>query len=169
MIRAEPFKDYYELHKVQPFSNDLESMDTCPLNCWLRQFVQEVANAEGEKYPARTLYGIICGTRRHLVESGKRSTKSTATGGLKVSGRKIILQINTVCEVCIHYVVSEQFVLFLLQNDQETCEIPFFLCHVYKEGYKPKFIAERPYVTVIVCNQMQILLFSCLVHSIMFS
>ncbi|KAK2574310.1 hypothetical protein P5673_000456 [Acropora cervicornis] len=33
--------------------------------------VQEVANAEGKRYPARTLYrdGIIWGIRRHLVES----------------------------------------------------------------------------------------------------
>ena len=62
------FKDYSELHKVQPLSTDLESMDACSLNYWLSKFVQEVSNAEGERYPARTLYGIICGIRRHLVE-----------------------------------------------------------------------------------------------------
>ena len=42
------FKDYCELHKVQPLSTDLESMDACSLNYWLSKFVQEVANAEGK-------------------------------------------------------------------------------------------------------------------------
>ena len=40
-----PFKDYCELHKVQPLSTDLESIDTCSLNYWLSKFVREVANA----------------------------------------------------------------------------------------------------------------------------
>ena len=59
------FKDYCELHKVQPLSTDLKSMDAY----WLSKFVQEVVNAEGEMYPARTLIGIFCGIQRHLVES----------------------------------------------------------------------------------------------------
>ena len=37
------FKDYCELHKVQPLSTDLKSMDAY----WLSKFVQEVVNAEG--------------------------------------------------------------------------------------------------------------------------
>ena len=41
-------KDYCELHKVQPLSTDLESMDACSLNYWLSKFVQEATNAEGE-------------------------------------------------------------------------------------------------------------------------
>ena len=36
---------------------------------WLSKFVQEVANNEGKVYPTRTLYGIICGIRRHLEET----------------------------------------------------------------------------------------------------
>ena len=42
-------KDYCELHKVQPLSTDLESMDACSLNYWLSKFVQEVVNAEEER------------------------------------------------------------------------------------------------------------------------
>ena len=45
------FKDYCELHKVQPFSSaDLESMDTCLLNYWFwfSKFLPDVTNAEGE-------------------------------------------------------------------------------------------------------------------------
>ena len=33
------------------------------------QVVKEVANAQMESYPARTLNGIFCGIRRNLVES----------------------------------------------------------------------------------------------------
>ena len=42
-------------------------MDTNTLNYYcLSTFVQEVANSKGKVYPARTLYGITCGIRRHL-------------------------------------------------------------------------------------------------------
>ena len=44
-------------------------MDANALNYWLGKFVQEVANSEGKVYPAMTLYGIICGIRRHLEET----------------------------------------------------------------------------------------------------
>lgn len=52
-------KDYCDLHKVQPLSTGWERMDSCSLTNWLSIFVQEVTNAEGERYPARTFYGII--------------------------------------------------------------------------------------------------------------
>ena len=70
------FKDYCELHQVQPLSTNSESMDACSLNYWLSIIVHEVANAEGERYPARTFYGIICGIRRHLVESVGSETQN---------------------------------------------------------------------------------------------
>ena len=63
------FKDYGDLSKVQSLSTDLANMDANALNYWLSKFVQEVANSEGKVYPARTLYGIICGIRRHLEET----------------------------------------------------------------------------------------------------
>ena len=63
------FKDYGDLCKVQSLSTDLGNMDANALNYWLSKFVQEVANSEGKVYPARTLYGIICGIRRHLEET----------------------------------------------------------------------------------------------------
>ena len=44
-------------------------MDANALNNWLSKFVQEVANSEAKVYPARTLYEIICGIRRHLEET----------------------------------------------------------------------------------------------------
>ena len=63
------FKDYGDLSKVKLLSTDLTNMDANALNYWLSKFVQEVANSEGKVYPARNLYGIICGIRRHLDES----------------------------------------------------------------------------------------------------
>ena len=65
------FKDYEDLFKVriQSLSTDLANMDASALNYCLSKFVQEVANSGGKIYPARTLYGIICGIQRHLDET----------------------------------------------------------------------------------------------------
>ena len=59
------FKDY-ELHKVNPVSCEIEDMDAISLNYWLAKFVMEVAKDSGERYPPRTVYGIVCGLKRHL-------------------------------------------------------------------------------------------------------
>ena len=50
------FKDY-DLHKVATVSTGIEEMDTLSLNYWL-----------SERYLAKTIYGIVCGIRRHLEE-----------------------------------------------------------------------------------------------------
>lgn len=63
------FKDYGDLYKVQSLSIDLADTDANALNYWLGKFVLEVANSEGKVYPARILYGKICGIRRHLEET----------------------------------------------------------------------------------------------------
>ena len=63
------FKDYGDFFKVQSLGTDLANMDANPLNYWLSKFFQEVANSEGKVYPARILYGIICGIRRYLEET----------------------------------------------------------------------------------------------------
>ena len=39
----------------------IEEMDASSLNYWLSKFVMEVAKKSGERYPAKTIYGIICG------------------------------------------------------------------------------------------------------------
>ena len=59
------FKDY-DLHKVATLSTGIEEMDALSLNYWLSKFVMEVAKKTGERYPAKTIYGIVCGIRRHL-------------------------------------------------------------------------------------------------------
>lgn len=64
------FKDWTNsgLHKfkVDTVTTDITSKDVDTLNYWLSKFV--VANTEGKRYPARTIYDLICGLRRHLID-----------------------------------------------------------------------------------------------------
>ena len=59
------FKDY-ELHKVCALSADIAAMDVLSLNYWLSKFVMEVAKKSGERYPPKSVYGIICSLKRYL-------------------------------------------------------------------------------------------------------
>ena len=61
------FKDY-ELHKVNPVNCEIEDMDAISLNYWLTKFVMEVAKDSGERYPPRTVYGIVRGLKRHFED-----------------------------------------------------------------------------------------------------
>ena len=49
----------YDLHKVVQLSTSIEEMDAVTLNYWLSKFVMEVAKKSGERYPPKTVYGII--------------------------------------------------------------------------------------------------------------
>ena len=38
---------------------------------WLTKFIEEVCKQNSERYPARTLYSVVCGLQRHLeTENG---------------------------------------------------------------------------------------------------
>ena len=78
------YKDYGDLSKVRSLSTDLANMDANTLNYWLSKFVQEVVKSERKVYPARTLYGIICGIRKHLEET----VGSEALSPLDVSDKR---------------------------------------------------------------------------------
>ena len=54
----------YDLHKVAQLSTSIEEMDAVTLNYWLSKFVMEVTKKSGERYPPKTVYGIVCGIRR---------------------------------------------------------------------------------------------------------
>ena len=56
----------YDLHKVTAVSVDI--MDALSLNYWLSKFVMEVAKKSGERYPPKSVYGIICALKRYLEE-----------------------------------------------------------------------------------------------------
>lgn len=36
--------------------------------CRLRRFIEEVCNRSGQRYPARTLYRLVCGIKRYLSD-----------------------------------------------------------------------------------------------------
>jgi len=61
------FKDY-NFHLVCSVEDNVEYMDALSFNYWLAKFIQEVANKTGGRCPPRTLYGIVCGLKRHLEE-----------------------------------------------------------------------------------------------------
>ena len=49
-------------------SADFARMDALSLNYWLSKFVTEVAKKSGERYPSKSVYGIICALKRYLEE-----------------------------------------------------------------------------------------------------
>ena len=82
------FKDY-ELHKVTPVSCEIEDMDATSLDYWLTKFVMEVAMAKdsGERYPPRTVYGIVCGVKRHLADKNDDEALNPLDGHDKRYGK----------------------------------------------------------------------------------
>jgi len=62
-----------DLHKVGILSTRIEDMDVSSLNYWLSKFVMEGAKKIGERYSPKTVYGIVCGIRRHL-EAGEEQS-----------------------------------------------------------------------------------------------
>ena len=61
------FKDY-DLPKVGVLLTRIEDVDGLSLNYRLSKFVMEVAKKSGERYPPKTVYGIVCGSWRYLEE-----------------------------------------------------------------------------------------------------
>ena len=43
-------------------------MSVQSLNFWLSKFVCEVAKQNGERYPPKSIYLLICGINRYLLE-----------------------------------------------------------------------------------------------------
>ena len=56
------------IHEVQSLDTPLVKMSVLSINYWLTKFIQEVAKPSKERYPPKTLYGIIAGIRRFLAE-----------------------------------------------------------------------------------------------------
>lgn len=86
------FKDY-ELHKVCALSADIAAMDVLSLNYWLSKFVMEVAKKSGERYPPKSVYGIICSLKRHLEERNG----SEALNPLDASDKRYLTTFKSNC------------------------------------------------------------------------
>ena len=62
------FKDY-QWNEVSPLdAKNIEDMNASTLNYWLSKFVMEVCKENGERYPPKTLHGIVAGLKRHLQD-----------------------------------------------------------------------------------------------------
>lgn len=57
-----------DLRSIQVLTTNIEDMTASSLNFWLSKFIQEVAKQDGERYPPKSLYLIICCLNRHLSE-----------------------------------------------------------------------------------------------------
>ena len=53
---------------MESLDTPLVEMSVLSINYWLTKFVLEVAKPPKERYPPKTLYGIISGIRRFLAE-----------------------------------------------------------------------------------------------------
>ena len=59
-----------DLTSVQDLDSvKLEAFSIESLNFWLSKFVQEVAKKNGERYPPRSIYSIVCGINRYLADA----------------------------------------------------------------------------------------------------
>lgn len=58
----------FDCNKVQNLDTSITQMNGETLNFWLAKFIQEVCKVNGERYPSRTLYAMVCGLNRHLQE-----------------------------------------------------------------------------------------------------
>ena len=112
------FKDY-ELHKVCALS----AMDVLSLNYWLSKFVMEVVKKSGERYPPKSVYGIICSLKRHLEEKNG----SEALNPLDASDKRYLTTFKSNCsefynelfQEFIFFVIFRRFVLFRRCLDAE--------------------------------------------------
>ena len=116
------FKDY-ELHKVCALSADIPAMDVLSLNYWLSKFVMEVAKKSRERYPLKSVYGIICSLKVHLEEKNG----SEALNPLDASDKRYLLTFKSYCsefynemfQEFIFFVIFQRFVLFRRCLDAE--------------------------------------------------
>ena len=65
-----------DYHHVESLETPLVEMSFLCVNYWLTKFVQEVAKPSKERYPPRTLYGIVAGIRRFLAEKKPAEDKN---------------------------------------------------------------------------------------------
>ena len=64
--RSESGSLMFDLDKVQRLDINITSMTADSLCFWLTKFIEEVCKQNGERYPARSLYSVVCGLQRHL-------------------------------------------------------------------------------------------------------
>ena len=102
----------------------MESLDTpsvemsvLSINYWLTKFVLEVAKPSKERYPPKTLYGIISGIRRFLAEQkpsedinplNTSEKRYDLTGDFK-QGTHIVFKLRSCCYGLCFYFLGLRF------------------------------------------------------------
>ena len=64
-----PFK--LNLEAVENLDKPLSKMSLASMNFWLIKFIQELTDKDGDAYPEKTIYQIVCSIRRYLEEHGR--------------------------------------------------------------------------------------------------
>ena len=59
------------LEAVENLNKPLWKMSLAITNFWLIKFIQELTDKDGDAYPEKTIYQIVCSTRRYLEEHGR--------------------------------------------------------------------------------------------------
>ena len=60
-----------ELEKGYELDTKFASMNVAVMNFWLRKFILEVRNLNGEEYSPDSLYQICCGLHRSLEDNNR--------------------------------------------------------------------------------------------------
>ena len=70
--RATESNDFgLDVSVVGSLKTETLTMTAETLNFWLCKFVQEVRGGDGNKYPEKTLYQLICCIKRYYEENGR--------------------------------------------------------------------------------------------------
>ena len=64
-----PFK--LNLEAVENLNKPLWKMSLASMNFWLIKFIQELTDKDGDAYPEKNIYQIVCSIRRYLEEHGR--------------------------------------------------------------------------------------------------
>ena len=49
-----------DMAKIRRFDTNIVNMSAESLNLWLAKFIQDVCKGNGQRYPGRTLYSMVC-------------------------------------------------------------------------------------------------------------
>jgi hypothetical protein len=82
VARSESFGFRCEnIEEIQNLTVRITEMHPASLNFWMTKFVGEVMNQSGGRYPPRTLYQIVCGLNRHLLDINAENSVNMLSKG----------------------------------------------------------------------------------------
>ena len=64
-------KRFREPESVEHTIENVKKSTLASMNFWLIKFIQELTDKDGDAYPEKNLYQIVCSIRRYLEEHGR--------------------------------------------------------------------------------------------------